>query len=484
MTQHTQPYGTIPQDEPLITAQHSYGSMTSKINGVPLLPLRQTPIGWVFGFAIALLLLTIFVMAVTWLFVRGIGIWGINIPVAWGFDIINFVWWIGIGHAGTLISAVLLLLRQPWRNSINRLAEAMTLFAVACAGLFPILHLGRPWLFYWLIPYPNDMGMWPQFRSPLTWDVFAISTYALVSLMFWLVGLIPDFAALRDQAVDRPRRIIYGMLALGWRGSARHWERYEMAYLLLGGIATPLVVSVHSIVSFDFAVSQLPGWHATFFPPYFVAGAIYGGFAMVLVLIIPIRRMYNMEEFFTLRHLDFMAKVMLTSGLIVLYGYLAELFYGWYSGNENERFLLLNRLNGPYAPAFFALLLCNGVIPQLLWLRNVRVNEGLLFLIAMVINIGMWLERFVIIVISLHRDFLPAVWHMYAPTIWDWATFIGTMGLFFTLLFLFLRFLPMINVFEMRHLLHEEAAHAPTPDPSPAEQGRGDQEHGSAVLTR
>ncbi|MCU0492680.1 MAG: polysulfide reductase NrfD [Chloroflexaceae bacterium] len=456
-----QSYGTVEQEEPLIQGDHSYGTLTTKINSIPFVPLRRTPIGWLLLFSLSFLLLMVFFAAVTYLLIQGVGIWGINIPVGWGLDIVNFVWWIGIGHAGTLISAVLLLLRQPWRNSINRLSEAMTIFAVACAGLFPILHLGRIWLFYWLLPYPNNLGMWPMFRSPLTWDVFAVSTYGTVSLLFWLVGLIPDFASLRDQAPNRARRLIYGALALGWRGAGKHWQRYEMAYLLLAGLATPLVVSVHSIVALDFSVSQVPGWHTTFFPPYFVAGAIFSGFAMVLTLIIPIRKYYGLKDFVTDRHLDFMAKVMLTTGLIVFYGYMAEIFYAWYSGNEYERFMVWNRMTGPYAPAYWALIACNGIIPQLLWFRRFRSNVPLLFVVSLIINIGMWLERFVIIVISLHRDYLPSAWHMYTPTIWDWATYIGTIGLFFTLLFLFLRFLPIINVFEMRHLLHEEheAAH-------------------------
>jgi molybdopterin-containing oxidoreductase family membrane subunit len=393
--------------------------------------------------------------ASTYLFLRGVGIWGINVPVAWGFAIINFVWWIGIGHAGTLISAILLLLHQDWRTSINRFAEAMTLFAVACAGLFPILHLGRPWLFYWLMPYPNTMGMWPQFRSPLVWDLFAVTTYATVSLLFWYVGLIPDLATLRDRAHKRVGQWIYGIFALGWRGSARHWHRYETAYLLLAGLATPLVVSVHTIVSFDFAVGILPGWHTTIFPPYFVAGAIYSGFAMVLTLAIPIRAAYGLQDFITLRHLQNMGKVLLATGLIVGYGYSMEAFMAWYSGNPNEMFLVVNRAIGPYAPVFWALILCNVLIPQALWSSRVRSNVILLWVLALIVNIGMWLERFVIIVLSLHRDFLPSSWGMYYPTVWDWATYLGTIGLFLSLLFLFIRFLPAISIFEMRALVHK-----------------------------
>ncbi|HSV08652.1 MAG TPA: NrfD/PsrC family molybdoenzyme membrane anchor subunit, partial [Candidatus Binatus sp.] len=385
----------------------------------------------------------------------GIGLWGNNIPVGWAFGIINFVWWIGIGHAGTLISAILLLLRQQWRTSINRFAEAMTLFAVACAGLFPLLHLGRPYYFYWLAPYPNIMSLWPQFRSPLVWDVFAISTYLTISLLFWFVGLIPDLATLRDRSGSRVGRVVYGMLAMGWRGSARHWQRYEMAYLLLAGLATPLVVSVHTVVSFDFAVAIIPGWHSTIFPPFFVAGAIYSGFAMVMTLAIPLRAAYHLEDFITERHLQNMAKILLVTGLIVTYGYLIEAFMSWYSGNEFEWYMATNRMRGPYAPLYWALIFCNAVVPQVLWFRRARTNVPLLFVVALVVNIGMWLERFIIVVTSLHRDFLPSSWGMYYPTRWDWATFVGTMGLFGTLFLLFIRFLPMISISEMRMILPE-----------------------------
>ncbi|MGZ8425487.1 MAG: NrfD/PsrC family molybdoenzyme membrane anchor subunit, partial [Candidatus Binatia bacterium] len=417
----------------------------------------QQPTGmrWWAGFGAAFLLLMLLLFAIAYLFVEGIGIWGVNVPVAWGFAIVNFVWWIGIGHAGTLISAVLLLLHQEWRTSINRFAEAMTLFAVACAGLFPILHLGRPELFYWLFPYPNTLGLQPQFRSPLVWDVFAVSTYLTISLLFWFVGLIPDLATLRDRSQSRTGRVIYGMLAMGWRGSARHWQRYQAAYLLLAGIATPLVVSVHTVVSLDFAVAIVPGWHTTIFPPYFVAGAIYSGFAMVLTLAIPLRAAYGLHDFITERHLQNMAKIMLATGLVVAYGYFMELFTAWYSTNEFEMYTAQNRMVGPYAPAYWALILCNVIVPQALWSERVRASPILLFVIAIIVNIGMWLERFVIVITSLHRDFLPSSWGNYLPTIWDWATFAGTLGLFLTLVFLFIRFLPMISIFEMRTLLPE-----------------------------
>ena len=438
---------------PIIEPGHTLGSVTDKISSIVL--GRGTTKGWVFGFAISFCLLMLLNVTLVYLLVKGVGIWGINIPVAWGFAIVNFVWWIGIGHAGTLISAILLLLRQQWRTSINRFAEAMTLFAVACAGMFPLLHMGRPWLFYWLTPYPNPMWLWPQFRSPLVWDVFAVSTYATVSLLFWYVGLIPDLATLRDRSKHRPGQIVYGMLAMGWRGSAVHWSRYETASILLAGLATPLVVSVHTVVSFDFSVAQLAGWHTTIFPPYFVAGAIYSGFAMVMTLAIPIRKFYHLEDFITMRHLGNMAKVMLATGLIVAYGYMMETFMAFYSGNQFDRFAIINRMTGPYAFFYWLLISCNIVIPQCLWLRKVRNNVGILFAISLVVNVGMWLERFVIVVISLHRDFLPSSWGMYYPTRWDWATFVGTIGLFLTLLFLFIRFLPVISIYEMRSLVEE-----------------------------
>jgi molybdopterin-containing oxidoreductase family membrane subunit len=437
----------------ILAPGHTYASITDKISALVL--TRRTPRGWFLGFAIAFFLLLLLLFTAAYLLATGVGIWGVTVPVGWGFDIINFVWWIGIGHAGTLISAILLLLRQRWRTSINRFAEAMTLFAVACAGLYPLLHMGRPWLFYWLLPYPNTMGTWPQPRSPLVWDVFAISTYATVSFLFWFIGLIPDLATLRDRARRRFWRILYGFLAMGWRGSARHWARYEVAYLLLAGLATPLVVSVHTVVSFDFAVSIIPGWHATIFPPYFVAGAIYSGFAMVVTLAIPLRKFYGLEDFITMRHLDNMAKIMLATGLIVAYGYMMEAFMAWYSGNPYERYMLLNRLRGPYAPIYWALLVCNVGVLQALWSGRVRRNVPALFAIALVVNVGMWLERFVIVVTSLHRDFLPSAWGMYAPTVFDWTMFLGSIGLFLTLMFLFIRLLPVISIFEMRALLPE-----------------------------
>jgi len=445
----------LPNQAPVLGARHTFGSITDKIVAIVL--RRPVTLGWFFGMLIAFGILNMLGLAVTYLFFRGTGIWGINIPVGWGFAIINFVWWIGIGHAGTLISAILLLLKQSWRNSINRFAEAMTLFAVACAGMFPLIHTGRPWLAaYWLFPYPNSMNVWPQFRSPLIWDVFAVSTYGTISLLFWFVGLIPDFGTFRDTAKNPVTKKIYGLLSMGWRGSARHWKRYESAYLLLAGLATPLVLSVHTVVSFDFAVSIIPGWHTTIFPPYFVAGAIYSGFAMVLVLAIPIRKFYGLQDMITERHLDNAAKVMLATGLIVAYGYAMEAFFAFYSGNQFERFMFMNRaITGPYNWSYWMLIATNILIPQLLWIRKVRLNTVLLFLLSVDILVGMWFERFVIVVTSLHRDFLPSSWGFYVPTRWDIATYVGTLGLFFFLFLLFIRVMPMISIFEMRTLLPE-----------------------------
>ncbi len=436
---------------PVIDEGHSLASVSDKISGIVL--KRKITLGWVFGLLISFGVLQGLMAGATWLFAKGVGIWGINIPVGWGFAIVNFVWWIGIGHAGTLISAILLLLNQSWRNAINRFAEAMTIFAVMCAGMFPVLHTGRPWLAYWLFPYPNTMDLWPQFRSPLVWDVFAVSTYFTISLVFWYVGLIPDFATLRDSSTQRWKQLAFGFLSLGWRNSARHWQRYEKAALLLAGLSTPLVLSVHTVVSFDFAVAMLPGWHTTIFPPYFVAGAIYSGFAMVLTLMIPARTFYGLEDIITIRHLNNMAKLTLTTGLIVGYGYMMEAFFGYYSADIYEKFMIWNRMTGPYAPFYWVLIFCNVLTPHILWFKRVRTNPLILWFISIVVNIGMWLERFVIVITSLHRDFLPSSWSMYWPTVWDWAVFAGTLGFFMTCIFLFIRALPMITIFELRMLL-------------------------------
>ncbi|MBM3280339.1 MAG: polysulfide reductase NrfD [Candidatus Handelsmanbacteria bacterium] len=439
---------------PVLAAGQSYTSITGKISDIVLTP--RTPVGWGVAFLIAFLFFQVFLVALTYLLYEGVGLWGLNNPVSWGFAIIHFVWWIGIGHAGTLISAILLLLRQQWRNAINRFAEAMTIFAVICAAVFPVFHTGRPWLaIYWLLPYPNSMGVWPQFRSPLMWDVFAVSTYFSVSLVFWYLGLIPDLATLRDRARNRLVRICYGVLSLGWRNSAAHWHRYEMASLLLAGLSTPLVLSVHSIVSFDFSTSLLPGWHTTIFPPYFVAGAVFAGFAMVLTLAIPIRKIYGLELIITDRHLNNMAKVMLATGLIVAYGYFMEAFMAWYSASTWEQFMMKNRMTGPYGGYYWMLILCNVIVPQLLWSKRCRLSTTWLMIVSMFINVGMWLERFVIVVTSLHRDFLPSSWGMYSPTKWDWGLYLGTFGIFFTLFFLFIRVLPMIAIAEIRALVPE-----------------------------
>ncbi len=457
MSEHTQDSVSDSTITPpaVIGAGQTFASVTDKISSIAL--TKRTPLGWFIGAGISFSITLGLFYTIGYLVVTGIGIWGNNIPVGWAFDIINFVWWIGIGHAGTLISAILFLLRQQWRTSINRFAEAMTLFAVACAGLFPLLHTGRPWLAYWMLPYPNTMGVWPQFRSPLIWDVFAVSTYASVSLMFWFVGLIPDLATLRDRAKRRTAKIIYGMLAMGWRGSARHWHRYETTYALLAALATPLVISVHTVVSFDFAIGIVPGWHATIFPPYFVAGAIYAGFAMVLTLSIPLRKFYGLEDFITMRHLRNMSKIMLATGLIVAYGYMMETFMAWYSGSPYERYMVMNRFQGPYATIYWLLITCNVVLPQVLWIRRVRHSVAALWVISLVVGVGMWLERFIIIVVSLHRDFLPSSWAMYKPTFWDFSMFIGTIGLFLSLIFLFVRFLPMISISEIRGILPQAA---------------------------
>ena len=441
---------------PIMGGSRSYESITDSIAGIVL--ERPQPFVWWPLFLISVALMGVLGLSTGLLFWEGIGLWGVNNPVGWGFAIVNLVWWIGIGHAGTLISAILHLFQQSWRTAINRFAEAMTLFAVSCAGIFPLIHVGRPWVIYFILPYvPNTLTMWPQFRSPLLWDVFAISTYATVSLLFWFTGLLPDLATLRDRSKGISK-MIYGIFALGWRGSARHWHRYEMAYLLFAGLSTPLVVSVHSVVSLDFAVGIVPGWQVTIFPPYFVAGAIYSGFAMVLTILIPVRTLYKLEDFITIRHLDLMSKVMLATGLIVLYGYVGELFYGLvYAGSEYESFMMWNRITGPYGWAYAALIICNGIFLQFLWIKKVRTTPMILFFMTIVVNIGMWLERFVIIVISLTRDYLPSAWGTYMPTAFDWAAYLGSIGQFLLLICLFVRFLPMVNIFEMRHLRHHIA---------------------------
>ena len=446
------PESAADSDElPVVQPGLSLASITDQIGSIVL--TRHTPRAWWLIFGVSFLLVGVLSAAVTYLVLVGVGIWGVGIPVAWGLAIVNFVWWIGIGHAGTLISAILLLMNQRWRTSINRFAEAMTLFAVACAGMFPLLHLGRPWLFYWMIPYLNTMRVWPQFRSPLIWDVFAVGTYLTTSIIFWYVGLVPDLATMRDRARSRLGRILFGIFALGWQGAARQWRRHEVAYLLLAGLATPLVVSVHTVVSLDFASTILPGWHSTIFPPYFVAGAIYSGLAMVLLIAIPLRRYYKLEGLVTTQHLDNCAKLMLATGLLVTYGYIQEYFMAYLSGEPMERFMALNRSSGPYCVPFWIMLTCNVLLPQALWSRRVRRSQLGLWGLALIVNVGMWLERFVIVVTSLHRDYLVSSWGNYLPTGWDWATLLGTLGFFVAGMMAFIRAIPMISMSEMKGLI-------------------------------
>jgi molybdopterin-containing oxidoreductase family membrane subunit len=410
----------------------------------------RPPIGWYIAFAISLSMLGILGISIGWLFWTGIGVWGNMHPVVWAWDITNFVFWVGIGHAGTLISAILFLLRQQWRTAINRSAEAMTIFAVMCALIFPGIHIGRPWLPYWMLPIPNQMGMWPQFRSPLDWDVFAVGTYFTVSLLFWYVGLIPDLASLRDRATTNVRRFVYGAFAMGWRGSSRQWHRYERAYLILAALSTPLVLSVHSVVSFDFATAQLPGWHTTIFPPYFVAGAIFSGFAMVVTLLVPARQFFGLRHIIEIHHLEAMNKVILATGTMVGYAYGMEFFIAWYSGSPYENFVFQNRAFGPYAWAYWTMVSCNVIFPQLYWFKGIRTSLWAMMIINILVNVGMWFERFVIIATSLHRDYLPSSWGYYTPTKWDFLTLTGSFGLFFTLFLLFCRYLPMVAVAEVK----------------------------------
>jgi Ni/Fe-hydrogenase subunit HybB-like protein len=437
---------------PVLVGRPSDRALTESLLTPVLGPVKK---GWLLLLALLLGVMGLWLVALTLTVFVGIGVWGNNIPVAWAFDITNFVWWIGIGHAGTLISAILLLFQQKWRTSINRFAEAMTLFAVAMAGMYPIIHLGRPWLFWWLIPYPATTGVWPNFKSALPWDVFAISTYATVSLLFWYLGLIPDLATLRDAATSRLQRRVYGIMSFGWRGSARHWQHWRIGYLLMAGLSTPLVLSVHTIVSFDFAISQLPGWHTTIFPPYFVAGAIFSGFAMVVTLMVPARKVFGFEHVVTLRHLDNMAKVLLATGLMVAYGYAMEWFIAWYSGDDAEWFAFLNRAVGDYSWIFAIQMFCNVVAPQVLWSARFRRSPLALFVVSILVNVGMWAERFVIIAVSLTRDFLPGSWANYTPTWVDWSLLFGSIATFGVLFMLFLRFIPAIPISEVKELRHE-----------------------------
>ena len=438
-------------DHPAVAGTPSAAS----IDEIIAAPIDSKPSkGWWIGLAITTSMLGIGILSISWLFYKGTGVWGVNQPVGWGFDIVNFVFWVGIGHAGTLISAILFLLRQKWRTGIARFAEAMTIFAVMCALIFPLIHTGRPWLAaVYLLPYPNQHGIWVNFTSPLLWDVFAVSTYFTVSFVFWYIGLIPDFAMLRDRTTHKVKKVMYSIFSLGWRHSNRHWQHYEKAYLILAGFSTPLVLSVHTIVSFDFAVSVIPGWHTTIFPPYFVAGAVFSGFAMVQNVLIVTRRFFKLEHIITINHLENMNKVMLLTGSLVGYAYAMEFFIAWYSGNPLEQFVFLNRALGPYAWAYWTMVTCNVVFPQLFWIKKVRTNIIGMFIIGVFVNVGMWFERFVIVVTSLSRDFLPSSWGHYVPTAVDFGVFIGSIGLFFTLVLLFVRVLPVVSMSEIKAVL-------------------------------
>jgi len=443
---------------PLVANQRSLGWVSDAVAGIAE---GRAPRWWWIAFSVAFVVMLTGFALIGYLMTTGVGIWGVGHPVMWGWAIVNFVWWIGIGHAGTLISAILFLLRQRWRTAVNRAAEAMTIFAVMCAGIFPLIHIGRIWLGWWLFPIPNANSIWPQFHSPLMWDVFAVSTYFTVSLLFWYMGLIPDLAVLRDRARTRIRQFLYGLFALGWTGSNRHWSNYEKAYLILAGLSTPLVLSVHSIVSLDFSVSQLPGWHTTIFPPYFVVGAIFSGFGMVLTLLIPIRKICHLEDIITERHIDLMCKITLAMGSIVGYAYATEVFIAWYSGNPYERFAFWNRAFGPYWWAYWIMIACNVIAPQTFWFKKVRRNLVLVWILSIVVNIGMWFERFVIVVTSLNREFLPANWGFYRPTWVDIGTYAGTFGLFFTFFLLFLRYLPVVAIAEVKGVTPQADPHHP-----------------------
>jgi molybdopterin-containing oxidoreductase family membrane subunit len=443
---------------PLVTHNRSIGWISDRISSIAEGP---TPMWWWVSFVISVSMMGVCFGMIGYQISTGVGVWGNSHPVMWGWPIINFVWWIGIGHAGTLISAILFLLRQKWRTAVNRAAEAMTIFAVMCAGIYPVIHVGRVWLAWWLFPIPNANAIWPQFRSPLMWDVFAVSTYFTVSLLFWYMGLIPDLAVFRDRAKTKIKQFAYGLFSLGWTGSNRHWSNYEKAYLILAGLSTPLVLSVHSIVSLDFAVSQLPGWHTTIFPPYFVAGAVFSGFGMVLTLLIPIRKICGLEDIITVRHVDLMCKVTLATGSIVGYAYGMEVFIAWYSGSPYEQYAFYNRAFGPYWWGYWTMIACNVVFPQLFWFRKIRENLLVVFFISILVNVGMWFERFEIVVTSLHRDFLPANWAYYKPTMIDVMTYLGTFGLFFTFFLLFMRFLPVIAISEVKGVTPQADPHLP-----------------------
>jgi Ni/Fe-hydrogenase subunit HybB-like protein len=455
---------------PLILGHRDFHAVTETVAGITE---RKTSKSWLVLLGLAFSVLLILLGSLGKLVAVGVGIWGLNNTVFWAWDITGFVFWIGIGHAGTLISAILFLFRQKWRTSINRAAEAMTIFAVMAAAIYPAFHIGRVWFAYWLFPIPNQMSMWPQFKSPLLWDVFAVSTYATVSILFWFVGLVPDLATLRDRATSKTKQIVLGIFSLGWRGSHRNWLNYEKAYLILAGLSTPLVLSVHTIVSFDFAVSILPGWHTTIFPPYFVAGAIFSGFAMVVTLMVIARKAFGLEGLITIKHLENMNKIIVATGTMVGYAYGMELFIAWYGGNEYEWYAFVNRLFGPYKWAYWSMVSCNVIFPQLFWFKKVRTSIPAMFVISIIVNIGMWFERFVIIVSSLHRDYIPSSWTYFRPSIYDISTFFGTFGLFFTLFLLFLRFMPAVAMSEVKGVM-------PQADPHAGHDDHGDHGHGAA----
>jgi molybdopterin-containing oxidoreductase family membrane subunit len=434
----------------------AFRAITNEVSWIAEQP--KPPKAWLLALGASSTMLAIGVYSVYVLISTGIGVWGNSNTVGWAWDITNFVFWIGIGHAGTLISAVLYLTRQGWRTSINRAAEAMTIFAVMAAGLFPIIHTGRPWFAWWMIPHPNDMSLWPQFRSPLMWDVFAISTYGLTSVLFWYMGMVPDLATFRDRAKSKVKALIYGILSLGWRGSARQWHRYERAYLILAALSTPLVFSVHSVVSFDFATSQNTGWHTTIFPPYFVAGAIFSGFAMVLTLMIPARHVFKLENLIKEAHIEAMCKIMLATGMMVGGAYAIEFFIAWYSGNMYEQFTFINRATGPFWWAYASMITCNVLVPQIFWIKKIRRSPWIILIACMLINVGMWFERFVIIGTSLARSYTPSSWSYFQPTIYDVGVFVGSFGLFFTFFFLFIRYVPAIAIAEVKHQLPESRA--------------------------
>lgn len=447
-----------PLNEALVTGGRTFSELTEDVYK----PMESFPTArWWFWFCLALSAFFMGLVLLLMTFRDGIGLWGLNQPTGWGTDITTFVFWVGIGHAGTLISAILFLFRQKWRTGINRAAEAMTIFAVLTAGLVVLTHTGRPWLAaYWLLPYPNQRQLWPNFRSPLEWDVFAVSTYLTISFIFWYTGLIPDLALARDRAKNKIRKFAYTILSMGWRGSNKNWVHYEQAYLIFAGLSTPLVLSVHSVVSFDFAVSQLPGWHTTIFPPYFVAGAIFSGFAMVVTLMVMCREVFNLKHYITLDHLEKMNKIIMATGLLVGYAYTCEFFIAWYSGSPFEQFTFINRAFGPYWWAYWIMFSCNVFIPQLFWFKKFRRSIPVMFVVSLYVNIGMFFERYVIIVTSLHRDFLPSSWGTYLPSWVDWGLFVGFIGFFFTCFLLFVRFLPQVAVAEVKSIMDQPTAHS------------------------